>query len=393
MVMRQKIINSDWNIDADGFLRCRTTVLKAGVMSYSPCELAGVPENLKHKEVINLLVPPEELCSPKAIKSLEGKPIVANKHEWQEAGAMCDVGNVAGTPQANLPYLYADILVTDPETIEQIKSRELVEQSGAYDSVIVWESGTTDNGEEFDGIQREYNFNHVSILPAGCGRGGKDVRILNHNNREEKPMEFTTVKFGKSRIRVCNEDMDAFDKESEKKDDDMKKVEDEKKDVVENSVDQGQFEEVLEQLKTMTAAKEELEGKLAQMQEQLESALSADMIEEQAQVMNEEREEAEKVMNSYGVKLDKTKRLRGHDLRVHVVNSVRIKNGRSELKGDSLKEGFVTGMYKQMAETITVEPKMPVGSSIVKVENSASQNNVFNLSASDKVSKMYGGGK
>ena len=190
-----------WQIDDDGFMRCRATILKTGVLKYHRSEIPAelIPESLID-EWIFLLVSAEELGNTESIKTLEGKPLVIG-HEWQEAGNVTDVGNIAGAPFFDGEYLIAEPLVTDKIAIERVMiegtdPRKLQDLSSAYDSGINWESGYTESEEFFHGTQVDLRYNHVALLGIGDGRAGTDVRIF--NKKGDSTVEFTNVKFGKS---------------------------------------------------------------------------------------------------------------------------------------------------------------------------------------------------
>ena len=192
-------------------------------------------------------------------------------------------------------------------------------------------------------------------------------------------MEFTRVKLSTGQVvRVLNEDvkdLEAADTASAEK--------------VKNAVTPEQLQEALDELAALksevgdkNARIAELEGSIQAYKDQLEAALSPEVVEEAAMEMANEREEATAVMNSAGLKLEgDDKKLRGHDLRAKVVNSIRVKNGKAALTEDQAKdEAFVKGMYSVLAESAPAKQQTVTGADVVKVENqkTASQPNFAN---------------
>lgn len=389
-----RIQNNAWRYDQEtGFLRCTASILCAGVMVYQPADLEGstIPPHLTAD--IRLYVPHEELSRADSIATLEGMPAVVG-HTWQTAGALSSCGNIAGSPAIQGDHLIADILITEPVAVRRIMlpdgdPEKLQEISSAGDWSIVWEPGTAPDGQAYDGFFVNMTYNHVALLPAGAGRAGASVRII--NAKEVATMEFTKVRLrnGKT-VRVANEDADelmAADSAAEQE--------------VKNAITPEQLTAALEEL---TALKEEtkvktdriaeLEGMVQAYKDQLDAALSPEQIEEAAEVLNEEREEATAVMNSHGLQVDDaTKKLRGHGLRAKIVNAVRAKNAKPELSADDLKdEGYVKGMYKALVELSgSVKPQTVTGASVVTVMNAKGEPEKVNMSNNaERAKRLYG---
>lgn len=335
---------TSWRIDPDGFMRCRATILKTGVLKYHRSEIPPevIPESVID-EWIYLLVDADQLGNPESLKTLEGKPMVVG-HEWQEAGNVTDVGNVAGSPVFDGEYLIAEPLVTDKIAIERIMlddndTRKLQDLSSAYDSGIDWSSGTTGAGEFYHGRQVDLRYNHVALLGIGDGRAGTDVRIF--NKKGDSTVEFTNVKFGSVRIRVANEDMDKMNAE-------MENMEGEKEEM-KGDMMTPEMKAMLEDYKAMQSNMKEMEGKMMAMKEQLEEAMgmsSPEAIESAAEMMNEDRENAAQMMNAAGVDPKDIVKLSGDKLKAATVNALRIKNGKPELTEEQAKEAsFVNGLF------------------------------------------------
>jgi hypothetical protein len=390
---RASIINSRWRYDPDtGFLRCTAGILKAGVMVYAKSELAdsSPPEHLG--DTIRIYVSQDELENQDSVTSLEGAPASVN-HIWQSAGNVRSCGSIAGRPFIDGDHLVADILITDSDAVRRIMlsdndAEKLTEISSAGDWGIVWQEGVTEHGEPYDGYFTNIRFNHVALLPAGAGRAGASVRII--NTKEVAKMEFTRVKLRTGQVvRVANEDvreLEAADAAAETE--------------VKNAVSPEELQGALDELTALKAEVgdknariSELEGVIQTYKDQLEAALSPDQVEEAAAEMTSDREEAAEVMNSNGLKLEEAdKKLRGHALRSKVVNSVRVKNGKTALSADQVKdEAFVRGMYSTIAELGAVQKPVVTGANVVTIQNDKGDPQKVDLSDNAQRAKhLYG---
>lgn len=373
-----------WNVDDDGFLRCRSTILKTGILKYHRSEIPdeNIPDHITD-DWIYLLVDESELSNPESIKTLEGKPLVSG-HKWQEAGSMSDVGNIAGAPYYDDGYLCADCLVTDLVAKDQVMldendPRKLRDLSSAYDSGIEWKSGYNSSGEFYHGRQVNIRYNHVALLPIGDGRAGSDVRILNKKG-DSKTMEFTSVKFGNSRIRVANEDMEKMSGEMER---------------TENEMMSPEMKTKLAEYEEMKGKMSTLEGELMAMKEELEAALakaSPEAVQEAAEVMNAEKEEAKDMMNGYKME-NSAEILKAHgvELKASVINAIRVQNGKPELSEDQAKDAsFVAGVWSVMKDSKPAAAPAKKPAFAPKLQNKA----VTDLSDNKaRAQKLYGGNK
>ena len=177
----------NWSVDDDGMLRVTAHILKEGVYPYGSEETKSQAV-LPGVDPVQQYIPASEFTDD-ALTSLEGKPIIINAHEWRDAAnTLVDgltVGTIAGRPTVTDDQcIECDMLIFDPDTIEKIKSHDLIEVSAGYDGDLVLGEGDF-GGRQFHGTQTNLRFNHVLLLPKGMGRCGYDVRII--NSREDGP--------------------------------------------------------------------------------------------------------------------------------------------------------------------------------------------------------------
>lgn len=362
-----RVVNQQWRLDeSTGFLRCTVAVLRVDVLRYLPEELEGAPAP-GGDGFVRVFVPAEELAAPESVKSLEGMPATVG-HIWQDVGTVgASCGNIAGTPVYRDETLFADVLVVDPETVRRIMlpvgdPERLEEISSAYDANVEWTPGIDGAGNPYHGVFRQIRYNHLAILPQGTGRAGSSVRILNNRKGAEMPTTQIRLRATGRTIRVENEDVAAVEELDTK---------------AANAADPAKIQETLDQLAEVNRQmaelgkqKSELEGQVAALQDQLNAAMNPEGIEKAAEEMTEEREDAGKVMNSAGLTLTaEARKLRGHALRLHVVNSVRAARGAQAIEPDKADEAFVRGMFSTMRDVLPkTAPAVPAGHQIVNAK-------------------------
>jgi hypothetical protein len=173
-----------WEKTDEGWLRCKARVLKEMVMPYHWKEIHL--EGVLLPDIINVAVKLDEMARPEALRSIEGVPLLAGDHVWLDGDNIrnLSVGSVAGSPIINGKYLECDLLVTEPDAIRRIEAGELPEISAGYQAVIEFEPGKLD-GTNYQALQSNLKFNHIAIIPAGAGRAGEDVKILNKRGEQQ----------------------------------------------------------------------------------------------------------------------------------------------------------------------------------------------------------------
>lgn len=120
--------------------------------------------------------PEEEVFDEESMASLAECPITIY-HEgteidpanWEEHA----VGHVSASGiHRDGDFLVASLVISDADIIKRIKAGELVEISAGYKCKME----RVDN-EEYEFVQRKIRYNHVTLLPRGQGRAGRDVQL------------------------------------------------------------------------------------------------------------------------------------------------------------------------------------------------------------------------
>ena len=137
----------------EGFIRDTPIVGRTGILVYRN---ADGTERREYR-------PPEEAFKADSLASLMGKPITIGHKAFVTAGnaaQVAPVGSVLSAGRQDGNNIVADIVVYNLDT----NAREL---SCGYTLDLDETPGTTPQGEHYDAIQRNIQYNHVAIVPRG----------------------------------------------------------------------------------------------------------------------------------------------------------------------------------------------------------------------------------
>lgn len=162
----------------DGYLVADAKIARTGIQLYAGKEVD--PENKqgwRDKALVRVYRPESEVFSTDAMASFAHKPITddhpseaVSSKNWK-AHSVGMTGNEIARDGA---FIRVPMVVMDAASIQNWKDgkREL---SCGYESQIVFDAGTTPEGEAFDAIQTNIRGNHLAIV--GRGRAGSECRI------------------------------------------------------------------------------------------------------------------------------------------------------------------------------------------------------------------------
>ncbi len=138
-----------------------------------------LPYHLADGSVIRELRLPEEVFRADSLASLAGAPVT----EMHRGGFITpgnvrehSVGHVQSDIKQDGKFVTGSVQVEDAGTIAKVTRRELVELSPGYRCKMDVSSGTYE-GEPYDVIQRQIEYNHLTLLPKNQGRSGNDVAL------------------------------------------------------------------------------------------------------------------------------------------------------------------------------------------------------------------------
>ena len=151
-------LSKNMYLDNDGMLICQNAVLgKAGTQAYAGYELG-----LDTSDIILLNRPEVEVFDSESLSSLKGKTLTLNhpdedvnveNYGYLAKGFVLDVRR-----EGNL--IIGDIKITDPEVIDMVMNKDMVELSLGYDTKLV----KSDDGK-FN--QTEIVYNHLALVKKG----------------------------------------------------------------------------------------------------------------------------------------------------------------------------------------------------------------------------------
>lgn len=162
----------------DGYLVADAKIARTGIQLYSGKEID--PDNKqgwRDKALVRVYRPESEVFSTDAMASFAHKPITddhpaeaVSSKNWK-AHSVGMTGNEIARDGA---FIRVPMVVMDAASIQNWKDgkREL---SCGYESQIVFDAGTTPEGEAYDAIQTNIRGNHLAIV--GRGRAGSECRI------------------------------------------------------------------------------------------------------------------------------------------------------------------------------------------------------------------------
>lgn len=156
----------------DGYLTARVHAARTGVQEYLGADV-GKPE----LDRVSVYRPEDEVFDMDSLGSYKGKPItvghpgerVTSKNHRDLARG--HIANVARDGQS----VALDVAITDAETVAALESGGPRELSAGYLAKIDFTPGITEDGQEYDAIQRDIFIDHLAIVPKG--RAGSDFRI------------------------------------------------------------------------------------------------------------------------------------------------------------------------------------------------------------------------
>lgn len=178
--------------DKDGQLHiARTPISKAMICEYYGREIPNhVALGLDPQRKYRLLRDPEEL--KKGAASSNGKQLMFEHVPVNADDTQKDVwvGAVGTDAEFDAPYLYNSLHVHDRMGIEGIESEEQKEISSSYRYRADMTPGAY-QGQSFDGVMRDIDFNHVCLVKAG--RCGDDVFVHDAKPEECQVMSKTVL--------------------------------------------------------------------------------------------------------------------------------------------------------------------------------------------------------
>lgn len=149
----------------DGSVRFSARLTRTGVFQYGD-----------HAE----LRLPEEVFAAKALDSFKGLVVTDGHRAWVDSENWKElaIGHVGDDVKQDGEYVVASVIVKDRAALARIDAGDLAEISMGYGVELEPTSGTTEDGQAYDSIQRGISGNHAALGPVDWGRAGPNVKLL-----------------------------------------------------------------------------------------------------------------------------------------------------------------------------------------------------------------------
>jgi hypothetical protein len=157
-----------YELTPEGYLRTWATIARTGVQMYTDAD-GGVRREYR---------PEEEVGSPESLASFAGKAVTfehppvlldsANTKDYQIGFSGTEVVYDNG-------FVRAVMTITDKDAIERIMRGDAKEVSAGYRVQFDPTPGVAKSGEDYDGIQRMIDGNHIAVVRRG--RAGPQVKL------------------------------------------------------------------------------------------------------------------------------------------------------------------------------------------------------------------------
>ncbi len=171
------IVRGESELTQEGFIKAKAIVTRCGVFLYKNAD-GTVRSELRH---------PDDVLVPESLESMKMIPVV-NGHPPErlvnaDNAKRLSVGYTGELVENDMPYIIANMVVTDKEVVDQIKTKKKNELSLGYTVDLIPDSGMY-NGEPYEWRQTNIRYNHLALVDEA--RAGPEARIaLDGNDAEE----------------------------------------------------------------------------------------------------------------------------------------------------------------------------------------------------------------
>lgn len=223
-LIKEKLSNNLY-LTPEGYLICRNVAIaRDGVLLYHKSELPMKTKNADSEGMVRVYRAEKEIKDPKALASFEGKPVTMGHppdfitpENWKKFA----IGTVQNVSLGDDHKIKADLILTDPDAIEKVKSKKIRELSCGYDADYSEENGKVTQGNILG--------NHVALVLEG--RCGSSCRIFDSKfNPKEKQEMDEMKKFLEGLRDYIDEGLKKFSSEDEEKEDEEEMKDEESED-------------------------------------------------------------------------------------------------------------------------------------------------------------------
>jgi hypothetical protein len=332
----------------EGYLRVWASIARTGIQLYTDAD-GSIRKEFR---------PESEVASPESLASFAGKAITMEHPPVlldSENTKNHSVGFTGTEVVYDDGFVRAVMTITDQEIIDRVMRGDVREVSAGYRVSYDPTPGVTDNGEHYDGIQKEISGNHVAIVRRG--RAGPQVKL--HLDRQDgvdpslfpiKETQIMTAKvvFDGAEFEVSESVALAITKERE---DAKMSYEDMKK----------KYDTLVKEAEDMKAKMADMEGGMKEKEDSLEGR--ADALTEQVDSLKAELEEAKRVdvdglvaarvalVEKARIALDAEYEFAGKSDREVMVDAIKADRGDS-VELDERSDDYVQALFDSISESV-----------------------------------------
>jgi hypothetical protein len=191
------VVQGETSLTEEGYIKARAIVTRCGVFLYKNAD-GTVRKELRH---------PDDVLEKDSLESIKMIPVV-NGHPPErlvsaENAKRLAVGYTGESVDKEMPYIVANLMITDQETVDLVKSKSKNQLSLGYTVDLIPEAGTY-YGEPYDFRQTNIRYNHLALVDQA--RAGPEARIsLDGEDAEEIEQEEAKVAKTK-KVKIDNEE-------------------------------------------------------------------------------------------------------------------------------------------------------------------------------------------
>ena len=332
----------------EGYLRVWASIARTGIQLYTDAD-GSVRKEFR---------PESEVASPESLASFAGKAITMEHPPVlldSENTKNHSVGFTGTEVVYDDGFVRAVMTITDQEVIDKVMRGDVREVSAGYRVSYDPTPGVTDNGEHYDGIQKEISGNHVAIVRRG--RAGPQVKL--HLDRQdgvdpslfpitETQIMTAKVVFDGAEFEVSESVALAITTERE---DAKMSYEDMKK----------KYDALVKEAEDMKAKMADMEGGMKEKEDSLEGR--ADALTEQVDSLKAELEEAKRVdvdglvaarvalVEKARIALDADYEFAGKSDREVMVDAIKADRADS-IELDERSDDYVQALFDSISESV-----------------------------------------
>jgi hypothetical protein len=190
-------VPGETEITQEGYVKARAIVTRCGVFLYKNAD-GTIRKELRH---------PDDVLMPESLESIKMIPVV-NGHPSErlvnaDNAKKLAIGYTGELVEQQLPYIVANLLVTDKDAVQEIKDKRKNELSLGYTVDLIPDSGTY-YGEPYEYRQTNIRYNHLALVDQA--RAGPEARIALDGDDAEEILKEEAEVANKRKVKIDAEE-------------------------------------------------------------------------------------------------------------------------------------------------------------------------------------------